>query len=458
MSRRFIILVIAIVAFLIGLFFILLSFFYDKGSWQFPLFLGLGCALLPAGLFAILSDVSFSDLLLNTIIKRVNSLTDLQIKSVDNRVIELSGKLDTSLETLSKSTSYLSQSKNLGITMAYPDRRAALETFLSYLTLYVANDNIPNRELVIVASSVKGVIEKYPDLGRRFSQVIEQASKCDCDVKILLTHPAYSRYREIQESRQQYDIAKEILHAIAWLEGRGLKPNQIKVYKGTPTTFMIATNERMLLNFYPYQTEAFNCFCLEVQDTGSDVCIYRSFYDNHFHKPWIGELEERDHYIQTNSLGYIHEFLEGPVNDPKKVLEDMKGPYGDFFVIDDEGTFYLAINIRGLKRQIVFERSIDGNQKVINIGDVLDIKLLSLHEENEGAWETIGQIKIDPDYRNGFWEETIKKRTFKSLSMLCLFDPENENVFIHDSSNPKLRGQPLPMLYKWLTPMANITK
>ena len=137
MSRRFLILVIAIIVFLIGFFFILLSFFYDRGSWQFPLFLGLGCALLPAGLFAILSDVSFSDLLLNTIIQRVNSLADQQIESVDNRVIELSGKLDTSLETLSKSTSYLSQSKNLGIIMAYPDRRAALETFLFIWELFL---------------------------------------------------------------------------------------------------------------------------------------------------------------------------------------------------------------------------------------------------------------------------------------------------------------------------------
>jgi hypothetical protein len=213
---------------------------------------------------------------------------------------------------------------------------------------------------------------------------------------------------------------------------------------------MIATTERMLLNFYPYQTEAFNCFCLEVQDTG-DTCIYRSFYDNHFHKPWYGETKERDHYLQTNSLFYIHESLDGPVSNPQKLLSGMAGPFGDFFVIDDEGTFYLAINIRALKRKIVYDCLQDRSQRAINIGDRLDIKLLSLHEGEKSGWEKIGQVEIDPDRRDGYWEDTIKGHTFKALSMLGLFDPENENVFLYDSTNPLLRDKPLPMLYKWLT-------
>jgi hypothetical protein len=454
MSRRAAFLVGSIIAILIGLFLIVLSFYYPLNSWQFPLLLGLGCALLPGGLFAVITDASFSDLLSNIIIRRVEDLADKQVKLVDTRVSDLVEKLDISLEVLSKSTSYLSQSKNLGIIMAYPDRRTALEHFLPYLRAYATNKSIPNRELVVVGSSVQGMIERYPDIGRQFSHVIEAGQEAGCDIRILLTHPAFSRYRETQESRQRYDIAKEILHAINWLEMHKLKNNQIKLYKGTPTTFMIATKERMLLNFYPYQTEAFNCFCLEVQDAGTDTCIYRSFYDNHFHKPWIGEQEERDHYIQTNSLNYIHKFLDGPVSDPSKILDDMKGPYGDFFVIDDEGTFYLAINIQKLKREVVYERSRDGGQKVIKIGDELDVKLLWLHEGIEGSWETVGHIEIDPDQRNGYWETTIRGHTFNSLSMLGLFDPKNNNVFTHVSSHPMLKGQPLPMLYRWLTQLS----
>lgn len=310
MSHRMITVFGSILVIVVAFFLIVLSYYSGTSSWQFPLLLGIGSALLPAGIFAILGDVSFSRLLLDKIVPKVDVIANKQIETVDRKVGDLTEKLDISLRTLSTSTQYLSQSNALGIVMAYPDRRIALEHFLPYLTAYVSNQSLPNRSLVLVASSIKGVIDKFPEIGKMFTQVLETAREKKCDVKILLTHPAYSRYREIQESRQRYDIAKEILHAINWIEAKGIPSENIKVYKGTPTTFMLATKERMLLNFYPYQTEAFNCFCLEVQDTGEDVCIYRSFYDNHFHKPWTGEPRERDHYLQTNSLSYIHKYID----------------------------------------------------------------------------------------------------------------------------------------------------
>jgi len=451
MQKRILVFLLSIISVLSGVFLIILSFFFEQSSWKLPLLLGLGCALLPAGIFAILSDISFSTLLFGSIVGRVEDLANRQIGMVDNRVAQLANKLDSSLDSLSRSTEYLSESNNLGIVRVHRDRRVALEKFLPYLNAYLVNYSVPNRSLIIVASSMKGIIEKYPDIGKMFTQVIETAVKTDCDTKVLLTHPAYSRYRETQESRQHYDIAKEILHAISWLETRGLSLNHIKVYKGTPTTFMIATNERMLLNFYPYQTEAFNCFCLEVQDTGNDVCIYRSFYDNHFLKPWTGEPKDRDHYLQTNSLSYMHQFLDGPVSNDNEAFEGMEGPFGDFFVIDDEGTFYLAVNIRGLKREIVYDRAPDGSQKTIQIGDELEVKLLTLRAEGTGEWLDIGKLHVDPDHRSGFWEATIRERSFKSLSMLGLFDTRNENAFLHKSSHSLLKDKPLPMLYKWLT-------
>lgn len=261
-SRQHLARVVAAFALLLGCFLVFISFYYKPDSWQFPLLLGIGSAVVPGALFALLSDISFSEVLLRRVEERVNEIADRQITSVDEKVNSLSTELARSLQSLSISTTYLSQSKALGIVMAYPDRRTALEHFLPYLRAYVTNKSLPDREVVLVASSVKGVIEKFPDLGQHFLQVIEEAQKSDCSLRILLTHPAYSRHRETQESRQRYDIAKEILHAINWLERRGVRNQQIKVYKGTPTTFMISTHEKMLLNFYPYQTEAFNCFCL----------------------------------------------------------------------------------------------------------------------------------------------------------------------------------------------------
>ncbi len=452
MDRRIIILFISIITILVALFLIVLSLFIKNTTWQFLLILGLGTALLPAGIFALLGDISFSQLILGTVVKIIQEWGEKHVNSVDHKINDLSSNLDKSLTTLSTSTEYLSKSKTLGIAMAHPDRRAALAHFLPYLTTYVANQSVANRKLVIVASSIKGVIQRYPEIGKQFTSVIQNAVKFGCDVKVLLTHPAYSRYREIQESRQEYDIAKEILHAINWLEENGVAPTDIKVYKGTPTTFMVSTSERMLLNFYPYETEAFNCFCLEVQDTGEDACVYRSFYDNHFHKPWIGEHKGKDHYLQTNSLQYIHQHLDGPVSDPKYVLPDMEGPYGDFFVIDDEGSFYIAVNIRGLKREIVYQRSPDGSQKCIHVGNTLEVRLLNLAEGQNAGWKTVGQISIDDEHRSGYWEATIREGTFKSLSMLGLFDLNNDNIFKHVSSHSLLKDKPLPLLYKWLVP------
>lgn len=190
-----------------------------------------------------------------------------------------------------------------------------------------------------------------------------------------------------------------------------------------------------------------------MQNTGADGSIFRSFFDNHFLKPWLGEVDERDHYIKTNSLTYSHEFLEGPVGDPGKELEDMRGPYGDFFVIDDEGTFYIAINIRRLRHEVVYERLPDGTQHSIRIGGSLDVRLLELADEHTANWTTIGTIAIDPEHREGFWEATVSNRTFRAVSMIGLFDPQTENVFKHASTHPDLKGKPLPMLYKWLTPI-----
>ena len=448
MSRRVILLISSIVTIIIGIFLIVLSFYYDTNSWQFPLLLGFGIAFLPAGLFAILSDLSFSDLLLGIIIRRVNDLADRQIESVDHRVLELANKLDISLETLSNSSSYLSLSSVLGVNMLHEDRRHALEKFLPYLITYVANKSNPNRELIVVGSSLKGLIEKYPDIARLFFQVLSKGLEAECDIKVLLTHPGFAWNREIQESRQQYDIAKEIQHAINLLESKGLQSNQIKVYKGSPTVFMIASSERMLLNFYPYQTEAFNCFALEVQDTGSGTCIYRSFYDNHFSKPWIGEIEERDHFIRMNSLHYKHELFDGPIIESENIDDDLKKPSGDFFIIDDEGTFYFAINLKQIRRETVFKSSSDGILKNIRIGDMLEIKFLLYNEKGELFWDTIGQINIDSEYRSAYWQKIVQGYTFRSIIMIGLFDPQNENIFNFDSNHPNLRNQRIPMFYK----------
>jgi hypothetical protein len=87
------------------------------------------------------------------------------------------------------------------------------------------------------------------------------------ETKFLLTHPCFSALREDQEKRSQGQIRKEIQDTLRFLEKDCALDlaKCVRFYKGTPTCFMIVTSNAMLLNPYPYQTEAYKAFCLEVR-------------------------------------------------------------------------------------------------------------------------------------------------------------------------------------------------
>ena len=147
---------------------------------------------------------------------------------------------------------------------------------------------------MFVGSSLKGVIEDEPKYAAQLERILQHA-KDRCQCRFLLTHLFYSKFREDQEESPPGGIAIEILHAIAWLEQRGVDRTNIRLYKGTPTRFMIASTERMLINPYPYQKQAFRSFCLELENVKSGKGIYDLFWTNHYHKPWFGVEERRDH-------------------------------------------------------------------------------------------------------------------------------------------------------------------
>ena len=101
-------------------------------------------------------------------------------------------------------------------------------------------------------------------------------------------------FRENQEDRASGDISKEIMHAIAWLERHNVPKGNIKVYKGTPTCFMVASTEKMLINPYPYECEAYKCFCLEAINNNKPDSVYQKFFEHHYHRPWTGLALEKD--------------------------------------------------------------------------------------------------------------------------------------------------------------------
>lgn len=426
----------------VGTVLLVLSFFLPANTLIFAIALGLGIALMPAGLIAIVTSYASSSVI---------------EKSLRQKIEELAAALADAIKRLNSTTEYLERSHRLGVRMVHPERKQALHTFLSYVDSYVQNRAISKRELIFVGSSLKGVIQENPAFATQLERILEKVREHqdECSCFFLLTHPFYSRYREAQEDRPLTGIAKEILHAIAWLEARREKAKniKIKVYKGTPTNFMIATTERMLINPYPYQVEAYKCFCLEVETNENPDAIHRAYYINHFYKPWFGEEKREDHYLQPNALDYFHLDIDGPINSVSRRVPGSPEKYGDFFVIADQGSFYLAVNIRGLSAEIPFDRKQDGSQSILRISNRLEIKLLNLSPSANELWETVGELVLD-DVRNGFWHDRLEGRALSAYSMLGVFDPVHPSPFTHDeSANEKIRGTSLPILWKWLVPL-----
>ena len=349
--------------------------------------------------------------------------------------------------------------------MVYSDRKEALRSFLPYTEGYVQDGTIHKREVVFVGSSLKGVIED--DLfGDQLRSIIDKARKsADCACFFLLTHPFYSRNREVQEDRPPTGIAKEILYTLSWLEAQKADaPNiAIKVYKGTPTCFMISTSEKMLINPYPYQVEAYRCFCLEVEANESQGGIFRSYRANHFHRPWFGDEGEgigRTHYrkMQPNALDYIHCELDGPIDKPERRVPGTPEKYGECFIIPDQGSIYVAVNVRALASDIPFDRCDDGSEQIMKVSDRLEVRLLNLSETDEKVWEPVGTFDLDRD-RNGFWHGLLPDRSIFPYSMLGVFDPNQSSPFQHaEHANEKVRGKPLPVLWTRLPPIAAISQ
>lgn len=409
------------------------SVFLNPKSTIFAVSLGLGVALLPAGLISIITAACSSTLIGD---------------SLEIALQKTSKDLQSTIEGLKVTSTYLNTSRELGVVMVYGNRNQALRPFLNHLELYAGHKSPEGGEkkIVFVGSSLKGVIEDNPSLATQLERILE-LGKEECQFHFLLTHPQFSAFRENQEDRPAGGIAKEILHAIAWLEDRDIPRNNIRLYKGTPTNFMIASSERMLVNPYPYEREAYKCYCLELENNQSDESIFTSYWNNHYYRPWHGEQSRRDHYLKPNSLDYFHYSLDGPI--PKEQSANtLNQVFADLFVISDSGSFYMAVNIRGLQSEIPYAIDPGQSHKLIRIGPKLDVRLLDL-SDTPPQWEGIGSLELS-DERDGFWQGTLRQtKALEAYSMVGVYDSEHTSPFAFPEGTA-LSGEPMPILWKKL--------
>jgi hypothetical protein len=201
-----------------------------------------------------------------------------------------------------------------GLESAYLTRMDALKSFARSLMAelhkaerYQRGDTKEQARIWIISSSMKGFVSAAFEGfdGREFiGRAAELAFKSaeSLSLRILMTHPENGDQRATQEDRTVGAIPSEIRESLISLRSMGIESDNVRLYRGTPTVFAIATSDMMLLNPYPYGTEAFRSFSIVVrkisdaQVEGSQYSsdIYRQFEQHHFIFPW----EHTDQMLQ----------------------------------------------------------------------------------------------------------------------------------------------------------------
>jgi len=283
----------------VGLLLVLLSFWPGMPANVQTVVRSFGLTLAPSGVVAwilirfasSIAEASLRETVANTVRERIKEDLKSLGSLVDNGMKEVAGKVETGVTKIEKDMQGLSPlfaaAAKLGLENVHLTRGIALSSFAWFLDAEAqkAESKQPGR-VWIVSSSIKGFLEATSETfdGRR---MMERISRCGCDLRIMMTDPTVADLRAKQERRADGEIPGEVRMNLAYLKRIGVRRESVKFYPGTPTVFAIATSDRMLLNPYPYQTEAFRCFSVVVQKTLSpDTDIYHQYLRYHFDEPW----------------------------------------------------------------------------------------------------------------------------------------------------------------------------
>jgi hypothetical protein len=172
-----------------------------------------------------------------------------------------------------------------GVERLYLDRSGAIREFSQHIKL-------ENERIVIIGSSLKGLLDptERDKEKKDFADLLRKKIKAKIAVEFLLTHPALAFLREDAERRKPGDIKKEILETLKYLlDSLRVPVENIWLYHGTPTIFSLITSERMLVNPYTYQANAYENFCFEISKK-SEQGLYARLLTAHFRKP----IDNRD--------------------------------------------------------------------------------------------------------------------------------------------------------------------
>ncbi|MEJ5203525.1 MAG: hypothetical protein WHV66_14985 [Anaerolineales bacterium] len=282
----------------IGALLILISLFPIRPDVQ-TIIRSFGLSLVPAGIVTLILGryaSSITEMLLREAVettieerlqedmKRIEETVKLGLEHIEATVRKGTLQIEHSMENMSPL--FVAATK-LGVENVHLTRGIALANFAWFLDAEVQKaQRGEDGQVWIVSSSIKGFVEAAAEHfdGRR---MMERIARCGCNLRIMMTDPKVADLRAKQERRADGEIPKEIEMNLAYLKRIGIKRECVRFYPGTPTVFAIATSDRMLLNPYPYQTEAFRCFSIIVHKTlDADSDIYHQYLRYHFEEPW----------------------------------------------------------------------------------------------------------------------------------------------------------------------------
>lgn len=140
------------------------------------------------------------------------------------------------------------------------------------------------RDIVIVSASMKGLFEKH-----HFIKEMLNALKRGVRIDILLSHPEFLYTRNYQEHRSFGDLEAEFFYSLkiilnAVYADAPLRKNiRIRVYRGAPTMFMLATSEVMIISPYTHTYSAYEWPCFLIS---RESPLFEKYYSSHFMRAW----------------------------------------------------------------------------------------------------------------------------------------------------------------------------
>lgn len=237
----------------------------------------LGTALGPIALIGLVYEYLLKDSLREAALRSYSEFSETAFqKSID----QLSVQSDT-LEDLTKRLLHIGK---VGLIGAFPERRYAFP----YIEDAIASEE---KEIFIVGTSFRGLLWPTPGEERLMRRISEKIKDSDCEVRFILTHPAFAHLRqslEVVQRRETFHIAQEILETVTILKNSGVPCHNIRFVRGTPTIFGFMTQKMMLLNPYPLQLQAFTSLTFILDSKNGENPVYRAFERAHFRGVWDG--------------------------------------------------------------------------------------------------------------------------------------------------------------------------